>query len=281
MLRECKISGFADEIDKSSEKQIALLKKLGQHYIEFRSADGKGVAEYTLEEAKALKERLAQENITLSSVGSPIGKINITDDFDTHFETYKHVVELAKVFGTKNIRMFSFYIPEDEDPEKYRDEVILRLRKMVDYAKEQDVILLHENEKGIYGDNAKRCVTLMEELYGDHFQCVFDFANFVQCKQDTWEAYGQLKKYVRYIHVKDALWEDGSVVPAGKGDGQLKTIFAELDAAGYTGYLSLEPHLANFAGLKDLEHNGMTHSMSDQEAAYELAFNSLQDLLNG
>lgn len=280
-LKDCPISCFADEIDDSVDKQIALLKDLGITWVEFRSGDGKSIADYIEEEAKALKEKLDANGIGVSAVGSPIGKISITDDFAPHLEKFKHVAKLAKILKTRYIRMFSFYIPEGKSADEFRDEVHSRLRRLIECAAENDLVLLHENEKGIYGDNAMRCLDLMKELYGEHFKCTFDFANFVQCKQDTLEAYELLKPYVHYVHVKDALWEGGEVVPAGEGDGHLKEIFEKLNAAGFGGFLSLEPHLTDFAGLKNLEQEVQTRGRSDQEAAFCQAYRALQKVLQG
>lgn len=280
MLEFSKISGFADEIDKDIDKQIALLKKLGISYVEFRSGDGKGVADYTEEEAKALKERLDANGIAISAVGSPIGKISITDPFEPHLETLRHVIKLAKIWETNYIRMFSFFIPEGESADTYRDEVKRRMEAMVVCAKEEGVILLHENEKDIYGDVAVRCLDLMKAFYGDHFKCTFDFANFVQCRQDTMEAYEMLKPYIEYVHIKDAKWDTGEVVPAGQGDGNVKEILTLLDESGYKGYLSLEPHLAEFDGLKNLEKNAAERKLTDGEAAYTMAWDALKTILN-
>lgn len=280
MLENSVLTGFADEIHQDIEIQINLLKTLGQNYLELRSANKKGVAEYTIEEAVKLNEYFKMQGIKVSAIGSPIGKISINDNFTTHFETYKHVVDLSKIFDTKYIRMFSFYIPQNEKPELHKEEVFARIEQMVDYAKEKDVILLHENEKGIFGDNATRCVSLMQRFYGDHFKCIFDFANFVQCRQDTLEAFKILKSYIEYIHVKDAKLENGEVVPPGFGDGHLKEILQELDQNGYHGYLSLEPHLSNFEGLKNLEKNPSERKLSDGEAAYQLAFDEFKKVLN-
>lgn len=280
MLENSILTGFADEIHQDIEIQINLLKTLGQNYLELRSANNKGVAEYTTEEAVKLNEYLKGQGIKVSAIGSPIGKISINDNFAAHFETFKHVVDLSKIFDTKYIRMFSFYMPQNEKPEIHKEEVFARIGQMVDYAKERDVILLHENEKGIFGDNATRCANLMERFYGDHFKCIFDFANFVQCRQDTLEAFKILKSYIEYIHVKDAKMENGEVVPPGFGDGHLKEILQELDQNGYHGFLSLEPHLSNFDGLKNLEKNPSERKLSDGEAAYQLAFNEFKKVLN-
>lgn len=279
ILTKCPVSCFADEIDVSVDKQIALLQELGIGWIEFRSGDGKGVADYTEKEAEMLMSRLSANGIRISAVGSPIGKIDITQDFEPHFETYRHIVELAGILDTSFIRMFSFFMPEGEEPDKFRDEVMRRTDRMVEYAAGRNVVLLHENEKGIYGDNAARCLDLMKLFYGDHFRCTFDFANFVQCGQDTLEAYEMLRPYISYIHVKDALRENGDVVPAGTGDGNVAEILNRLNEEGYAGFLSLEPHLADFAGLKSLEKEVKERGRTDGEEAFCTAYRALEKLL--
>ena len=280
MINNITISGFADEIDPSLDKQIEVIKKLGISHIEMRGVDGKGLVEYPLDEVKKIKEKLDANGIKLSAIGSPIGKIQITDAFEEHFELFKHTVEIAKIMETPYIRMFSFFMPEGEEPEKYKEEVFRRLGMFVDYAKQQDVILLHENEKEIYGDVAVRCKEILDEFACDHFRAVFDFANFVQCKQDTKEAYEMLKPYISYIHIKDAMWESGKVVPAGYGDGNVKEILADLIKNGYEGVLSLEPHLADFSGFSALEQ-GETEKKEplSGEEAYTTACNALRKIV--
>ena len=274
------LSGFADEINPQLDEQIRVLKKLGMHYVEMRGANGKGLVEYPLDEVEKIKEQLDENDIHLSSVGSPIGKIQITDDFEDHFKLFWHTVNIAHVMEVPYIRMFSFFMPEGEDPEKYHDEVFRRVGRMADYAAKHNVILLHENEKEIYGDVADRCRKLMEEFYSDHFKAVFDFANFVQCHQDTKEAYEMLKPYIKYVHVKDAEWESGQVVPAGHGDGNVKEILKMLKESGYEGFLSLEPHLADFAGFSALE-NGKSEKKEKLtgEESFTLAHESLVKIL--
>ena len=280
MIQNITISGFADEIDPSLDKQIEVIKKLGISHIEMRGVDGKGLVEYPLDEVKKIKEKLDANGIKLSAIGSPIGKIQITDAFEEHFELFKHTVEIDKIMETPYIRMFSFFMPEGEEPEKYKDEVFRRLGMFVEYAKQQDVVLLHENEKEIYGDVAVRCKEILDEFACDNFHAVFDFANFVQCKQDTKEAYEMLKPYISYIHIKDAMWESGKVVPAGYGDGNVKEILADLIKNGYEGVLSLEPHLADFSGFSALEQ-GETEKKEplSGEEAYTTACNALRKIL--
>ena len=283
ILKNCVITGFADEIDANVDKQLALLKQLGITYVEFRSGDGINVADYTLEQAKALKQKLDDNGIRVSAVGSPIGKIGIEDDFGPHLEKLSHVMDIAEILDTKYIRMFSFFMPDEKasgkKPEDYREEVFSRMEAMVKLAASRGFVLLHENEKDIYGDIAPRCLKLMERFFGEHFKCTFDFANFVQCGQDPLAAYELLAPYVEYIHIKDALAENGMVVPAGEGDGRIREVFEMLEQVGYEGFLSLEPHLTDFVGLQGLEKSVEQRGRTDGEYAFCQAHEALVGLL--
>ncbi len=279
MFEHIVLTGFADEIDSSLDTQMQVLDKLHMNHIEMRGVDGKNLVDYSKDEAKEIKRRLDERGFLLSAVGSPLGKIGILDDFAPHMELFKHTVELAHIMDTPNIRMFSFYMPQGWDIAEYRGKVMEQLGSFADYAETNDVVLLHENEKGIYGEMADDCAEIMKHFYGEHFKAVFDFANFVQAGQNTMEAYELLKPYIAYIHVKDALYADGSVVPAGYGDGQVKEILTRLREDNYTGYLSLEPHLSDFTGFANLEKDGRIERKLSGEEAFTLAHASLVKLL--
>lgn len=279
LLSSCPVSCFADEIAESLDRQIEVLSRLGISYVELRSADGINVSDFTMNFAKEVKKKLDQANIRISAIGSPIGKIGIDDDFDAHLQKLSHTEQMADIFETPYIRMFSFYIPENYAAADCRSEVLFRTEAMVAEAAHNNITLLHENEKGIYGDNASRCLDLMQQFAGKHFSCTFDFANFIQCDQDPLEAYEMLSPYISYVHVKDALFATGEVVPAGTGDGHLPEIFQKLDASGYHGFLSLEPHLANFSGLAALEHNSAIRTENNTEKAFCVAWEAFQKVL--
>ena len=260
-----KISGFADEIAQELDVQIEAVSRLGIQYIEMRGVDGNNLIYHPDAKVKEIKQKLEDAGIKLSALGSPLGKIGIEDPFEPHFEEFKRACEIAHRMDTKNIRMFSFYIPEGKEKE-YKGKVFDRLGRFADYAGRNDIVLLHENEKGIYGAKAPECLEIMKKLGSNHFRAIFDFANFVQCGQDTLEAYDLLKDYVDYIHVKDARKENGTVVPVGYGDGNVEAILKKLFASGFDGFLSLEPHLFDFKGFEGLER-GRTASLSQSGQA--------------
>ena len=281
------ITGFADEIAQDLDTQIDGLKKLGMNYVEMRGVDGDNLIFHSNDKVKEIKTKLDDAGIKLSALGSPLGKIGITEFFEPHFEAFKRAVEIAHMMDTHNIRMFSFYMPSEdgEISSGIRDEVFERLGKFADYAAANDVCLLHENEKGIYGAKAKECREIMDAFAGEHFKAIFDFANFVQVGQDTLEAYELLKDYIVYIHVKDAINGSGKVVPAGFGDGNVGEILTRLFNSGFNGFLSLEPHLFDFDGFAGLEKRVVSAPFYEEGkkldgfSAFSLSYNALTAIL--
>ncbi len=274
------LAAFADEASNSLSGQINALKKNGIGYIEIRSVDGHNVADLSIKEAEEVKKRLDDANIRVWSVGSRLGKIGILDDFAPHLDEEKHTLELANTLGCDKIRMFSFYIPKDESPEKYRDEVFSRLERFAETAKPYGVTLCHENEKGIYGDNTERSLDIAKNC--PSVPLVFDCANFVQCGVKPIEAWEILKPYVKYMHIKDAL-ADGRIVPAGHGIGNLKEVVADY-LANVGEVMTLEPHLALFDGLASLEARAISKEefpfqYPSNEAAFDAAVFELRNLI--
>ena len=282
-MKQPKIYAFADEASPIIDRQIAAMQRNGLQGLEIRNVDGESVAAISLDKAREVRAKMDAAGLKVWSIGSPIGKIDIEkDDFNAHLDTLRHVIEVAKILGAENIRMFSFYIPAGRNPADYRDEVLRRLRIMADAAEGTGVTLCHENEKGIYGDMADRCLEILEAE--PRIAGVFDPANFVQCGQDTWEAWKLLGSKIKYMHIKDALFRDSSVVPAGKGDGQVGRILkAFLENGGEC--LTVEPHLTVFDALKTLEREGEksrvggAYAYPSSDAAFDAACQALRELL--
>ncbi|NLB81070.1 MAG: sugar phosphate isomerase/epimerase [Clostridiaceae bacterium] len=271
-------SAFADEISPNLTEQINVLKKFNINHIEARGINGKNIAEYSVEQAKEIKKILDDNGFMLSALGSPIGKIKITDSFEPELERFKRLLDVAVVFETKYIRMFSFFM-NTAFAAQYRDEVLRRWQCYVDAAKGYDIILLHENEKEIYGDTAHRCIDLIQSLKCDYVKAVFDPANFVQCGVDTIEAFDLLKDYIEYMHIKDAKYQDGVVVPSGMGDANIEEILTNLYNSDWNGFLSLEPHLGDFQGFADLEQNVVVKKESSGPEKFEVAYNALDRIV--
>lgn len=289
MKEKIRISGFADEISFDFTKQLETVTSLGMHYISLRSADGKGIADFTEDEVRdSLMPRLEKFGVKVSSIGSPIGKVGVEDEegFAVQLEQLERLCRICKLLDCRYIRMFSFFIPQGKDPEAYRDTVIEKLRKFAAVAEKYDVILLHENEKDIYGDIGARCKVIFDALASPHFRAAFDFANFVQCGEDTAECWELLRPYIEYIHIKDAVTHDRENVLCGTGEGKIKELLTRaIRDEGYEGFLTLEPHLVLFASLQSLETENAANIIKKNKAkdgaeGYAMQYNALREILD-
>jgi len=249
-----RLSAFADEISADLNEQIEVIRSEHIHYIDLRGAWNTNVLDLTDQQVTEIKQRLDAQGIGVSAIASPIGKTPIDTPFEEHLQRFQRAIELAQFFHTPFIRIFSFYSPisegkgiggkESVDPAIWRNEVLRRLRELTRLARNANLVLLHENEKDIYGDTIARCIDLLQNINDPHFQAIFDPANFIQCEQTPYpDAYQAMRPWLRYMHVKDAL-ADGTVVAAGGGMARWLETLQQLHADSYDGFFSLEPHLA-------------------------------------
>ncbi|WP_311211455.1 MULTISPECIES: sugar phosphate isomerase/epimerase family protein [unclassified Arthrobacter] len=240
------LSGFGDEVDPDPAIQAAVLLALGASHLEVRSAWGTNVSELEPEAVQRLKEILDEKGLKVSAVASPIGKVDVSLPVEHELARLRQIISVAKALDTKYVRIFSFYRGEDQGQEEIRDAVMERMAALASEAAASDVILLHENEKGIYGDTPERVLDIMETVNSPALRVAWDNANFVQVGVKPYtEGYALLRPYLEYLQVKDAIATTGEVVPSGEGDGELDATIAALAADGYKGFASLEPHLAS------------------------------------
>ncbi|MHB1355452.1 MAG: sugar phosphate isomerase/epimerase family protein [Anaerolineae bacterium] len=243
------LSGFADEISPELNEQIKVLTKLDIRHIELRGVWGKNVLALDDVEVALIQQTLQANGIQVSAIGSPIGKIRVDDPFEPHLKSFRRALDLALLFQSPYIRIFSFYVSAGEAA-RYRSEVMDRMRALLDMAKGVPVILLHENESHIYGDTPERCLDIHETLNSQQLRATFDPANFVMNGIHPYtDAYPLLAEWIEYLHIKDGVMSDRRVVPAGQGDGQIREVVLALKERGFNGFASLEPHLASAGAL--------------------------------
>jgi len=273
-----KLCAFADEADPAISGQIEALHDNSIEFIELRGVEGKNVTEVTLAEMRELRKRFDGEGIKVWSIGSPIGKIEIEDNFEKHVELFRHTLELANIAGAEKMRIFSFFMSPQDAP-KYKNKVIEQLGTLAEIAKDSGVVLCHENEKDIYGDIPERCVDIHAAI--PELRAVYDPANFVQCDVDTLKAWEMLKPYIEYMHMKDSD-ADKVIVPAGKGVANVPKLLENYAEIG-GGIITLEPHLFEFVGLAGLEREGATsvigNNYSTKREAFDAGVNALKALI--
>jgi 3-dehydroshikimate dehydratase len=214
-------------------------------HMELRNVRGVNVLDFDKALREEIRTKLRDNGMGVVCIGSPVGKVKISDPWPAHFERFKTAVELAEFFEAPFIRIFSYYPPETGgDMAPHRDEVLRRMNEKIDNLGGRNITLLHENEKGIFGDRGGSCFDLIVSVNSPKLRCAFDFANFIQVGEQPLSNWRRLKPYTVHIHVKDAKLKDGKIVLAGTGDGDIGRIVGDAYQGGYRGFLTLEPHLA-------------------------------------
>ena len=274
------LSAFADEYSSCFNEQINVLINNGFTHIEPRFVDGVNISDLSDSTAKDVAIKLKNSNIEVSSLGSPLGKINLSDNFNAHLEKTKRTCEIANILNAKRIRAFSFYLPEGKTREQCKNQVIEYLGKMIDVATEFGVTLCHENEAKIYGESPDCCLELLKTFNGK-LKCVFDMGNFVLDGYNSLDAYNLLKNYIEYFHIKDSLYA-GAIVPAGKGEAQIAEILLNYKKDFNRDFIiTLEPHLQTFSGLNALVGKSFDnpYKYDNQQVAFIDAIAKLKDLI--
>ena len=234
------LCAFADEAAKDLAGQIAALKENDIPLLELRNIDGKNVMNLTPDEAKRYRQAFDAAGVRVWSLGAPLAKTKETVKMDAYLEKVKNLCAVAHVFGTQNIRGFSFY----PSLFGFHEDVILeKLRVLVDLLGEHGLSFCHENDSGLFGSTEPRVQKLLKAL--PEMKYVYDPANFLRSGQKADRTLETLADKAYYFHFKDA--DHKRIVPAGFGDGQLDRLIGSL---GRDTVISVEPHLLLFRGSK-------------------------------
>ncbi len=270
MIRIC---AFSDEASPSLQGQIDAMTRNHITLTELRAVEGKNVKDLTLDQALEIKAALDQAGIAVWSIGSPLGKVDITVDIEEYLQTVEHVCKLANAFDCKRIRMFSFFGAYEQP-----DTVYAYLRRMVEVADRYGVMMCHENEKDIFGDTLERVLLLKENV--PELKHVYDPANFLQCEQAAEQTLQALHAHTEYFHIKDVIAATGEIVPAGHGDGRISELIGMIDPDAEV-VLTLEPHLRVFSGYAQIDNSEMKnkYTFDSNDKAFDAAADALKALL--
>jgi len=242
-----KLSAFADEVTDDFSGQVKYLAKERVGYIEPRFIDKKNIMDLTKDELNDARKMIQDYGLKTSAIGSPIGKVRLDEPFGPHLDKFKHAVDIALLFESPYIRIFSYYAPQGCNIDDYRELVCERMAAKVGVLEDVDVTMVHENEANIYGHTAEHCVDLVKTIDSPKLRLAYDPANFVWSEKITDNVktcWPLMKPYVVHVHIKDwKLGEKDVGSMPGEGDGRIKELLAELAAINYEGCLTMEPHL--------------------------------------
>jgi sugar phosphate isomerase/epimerase len=282
------LSAFADEAADDMDGQIKALLESKIGHVDLRNVDGHNIGALPLDHARKVKQKLDAAGLKVGMYGTPIGKIDLADDFDIDVKKLQHMGELKNIFGARNVRIFSYWNKKAGASEAdFRKESVRRLTELAKLAQKLDLVLYHENEVAVFGDTLEHVKVLRDELHAkfpQNFKLIFDSDNFNQCNQDVWTCWTTLRDAIEAVHFKDSNKVDGSFqhCPVGQGNGRYPDIVRDLASRNWSGPMTLEPHLARSAAvLATGPHGQANQSLADLTPyeCFQLAAKQLHKLL--
>ncbi|MEV5986146.1 sugar phosphate isomerase/epimerase family protein [Streptomyces sp. NPDC052051] len=272
------LAGIGDEAAPGADGQLAALRRLGWTTVELRAIDGTALADLSPTAFATLARQLADADVTVTAVASRIGNWSrpITGDIGLDLTELDVLAERCAALGCRLVRIMSY--PNDGLPqEDWADRVLARTAALADRAERAGLVLVHENCAGWAGDRADRALRLLRAVDSPALRLLFDTGNGVPYGYDAPDMLRDLAPYVTHVHIKDAVrLPDGSTAYTlpGEGEAGVARCLRILAAHGYTGALSLEPHLAV------RPHEGLTRAGEDAADLFVRAGRALAALLD-
>ncbi|QDU32219.1 3-dehydroshikimate dehydratase [Poriferisphaera corsica] len=275
------LSAFTDEAAPTIEAQILAAMQCGLTHLDLRSIDDYNITNLPTYIAKEVHAKLSSAGLKVCMFGSPIGKIDIADDFAIDVEKMERLAELSPILGTKIVRIFSYYNAQGQSKNEWRCESIRRLELLIGLAKKHDLILYHENESDIYGDHPDQVLELAE-LQCEQFRLIYDFANYLRTGEKPMESWGKLRDVTDCFHLKDQRWNNEHT-PIGLGDTKAKEILADAVEHGFNGPIIVEPHLTHSEAVLSTHSTGtgdLSLASLTPTETFELAVRTAKSLLD-
>ncbi len=219
------VSVITDEVSSDIDSLIKILEETKLEYVELRKINDKYLFEIDTGELRLINKKL--NNYKVSLIDSPIGKHKYS--YDKENKLFIKYINICKIFKCKYLRIFT----DVSDIEKYNN-----------IAKENNITLLIENEKGTKGESYIYLKELMNKKYSN-IKLLYDAENYYSLNLDYIEALRLLKDDIVYIHLRDI--KGGKFVYLYDGEINIDKI---LNMINKDTIISLETHLPMCSNLK-------------------------------
>jgi L-ribulose-5-phosphate 3-epimerase len=260
---------ISDEISTNLDEAVDFITSYKLHGAELREIWGKNLMIAPQEDLDRAKKLLAAHDITVSDIASPIFKWNVPGEATHANEKHDFSVgkfteedadktllksfELARFFGTKKVRIFTYW--RVADPDKVYSQVRDRMGQAARLAEKNDIVLMVENEHECNVGTGKELGRLLRDVNSPALRGVWDPGNAVMLGETPFpDGYEAVKGYFPHMHIKDARKnpQTGKMVwaPVGGGVIDFKGQFAALHKEKYSGTMSLETHYRRPDGNK-------------------------------
>lgn len=256
-----RLGGFTDEAADSIDGQVRVLKDLGWSNIELRTVNKKQIADLTDKEFDHVLDVLSDNHINVMSLGSNIANWgqSILSPFEETKELISRTLPRAIALKAQYVRIMSYSILTDENKrvleDQHDEERFRRLNYIVSTFVDKGILPLHENCFTYGGLSYEHTLKMLDNV--KDLRLVFDTGNppidvdvrsgFPYKYQDSFEFYRNVREFIAHVHIKDSYIDKAGnecYTYPGEGKGDVLKIVKNLEATGFNGFYSMEPHMA-------------------------------------
>ena len=218
----------------SWQDMTSMAKDFGFHGIELRAYEDTPTKELIEALSKLTTGRL---EIACVSTGA---SLQYPETREEALREARQAIDLAQKLGAPFVRLLADRTAGPQDPVD-DDDVAQAIRTLIPIAEAADVTLLIETN-GVFADS-KRLVHLLTALQSDRVGALWDFHHpYRYAGESPAQTVADLGAFIKYVHCKDSVMEDGKAAYKLMGDGDLPfdQFFRALQSINYEGYISLE-----------------------------------------
>ncbi|MBE5759927.1 MAG: AMP-dependent synthetase [Clostridiales bacterium] len=286
--------------DFSWQEIYSIAKDFGFHGIEMRGLGGDifsvKASPFKPENLAKTREQLKKLKLEICclSSGCPVRYPETREETVAELKEY---IRLASALETPYIRILgdATVEPQDDFPDEY---VIDTMKILAPIAEEAGVTLLIETN-GVYSNTA-RLADVLAQIASDNVAALWDFNHPYRFNGELpEETITNLGAFIKHVHIKDSVEENGKVVYKLVGEGDLPPMadyMKALRSLNYEGYISLEwlkqyapelsdagivfPHFAHFMEqyLGGYESNGRLYDNNQKTGKYVWPKETIIDL---
>jgi sugar phosphate isomerase/epimerase len=279
-----KLGVITDEVSPDlGETLKTFYPKYGLGWAEIRNLQIGGKNKYvyksaTKDEIKDIRKQLDDAGIKLSMLDTGFYKIALPGtnplhegaselnpsegEFARQMDELKRAADAAHTLGTKKVRIFTFLrVP---DPDSIFDRIVDELHKAITVAKQQDVVLVVENEHSCNTATGTETAKLFNAVKDRTLMHNWDPGNCFEAGEEPFPKGWNMLDHERiiHIHLKDAAGKEWKPIGAGEIDfiGQFKA----LKDMQFNQTMSLETHYRNAA------HNAYASSVESMDGLFNV-----------
>jgi len=279
-----KLGVITDEVSPDlGETLKTFYPKYGLSWAEIRNLQMGGKNKYvyksaTKEEIRDIRTQLDDAGVKLSMLDTGFYKVALPGtktlhesaselnpaegEFARQMDELRRAADAAHALGTKKVRIFTFLrVP---NPDTIFDRIVEELQKAIAVAKEQDVVLVVENEHSCNTATGTETAKLFDAVKDRRLMHNWDPGNCFEAGEEPFPKGWNMLDHERvvHIHLKDAAGKAWKPIGAGEIDfmGQFKA----LKDMKFAQTMSLETHYRN------AERNAYASSVESMDGLFNV-----------